>query len=162
MIAQSTKPDSTGELSLPILSDGQYEVQVGGSWGLTLYLHHLVSTQVKGAGIVATRKSYTVSCDPSDCSRCNPTVVVPVSPSLAEDKLRLTLGGDNQLGNLVSSSTPHGPTPLARISTPSSGTLPLSASSLGRARVITPAPGSMEQQGLLANRLNTLYTSCFL
>ena len=110
---------------------------------LCVYCVYLLSAQVKGAGFVATRKSVTISCDPSDCALCNPTVLVPISPSLAEDQLRLTLGGDNQLGNLVSSSTPDGPTSLSRISTPSSGMLPLSAKSL-LPRGIPPAPGSRE------------------
>ena len=92
---------------------------------------------------MATRKSFTVSCDPSDCAMCNPTVLVPISPILAKNQLRLTLGGDNQLGNLVSSSTPNGPMSLSRISTLSSGMLPRSAKSLLPGG-ISPALGSRE------------------
>ena len=64
----------------------------------------LLSVQVEGTGFVSTRKSTTISCDSSDCSLCNPSILVPLSPSLAKDQLRLTLGGDNRLGDLVSSS----------------------------------------------------------
>ena len=66
--------------------------------------HPSLSVQVEGTGFVSTRKSTTISCDSSDCSLCNPSILVPLSPSLAKDQLRLTLGGDNHLADLVSSS----------------------------------------------------------
>ena len=38
----------------------------------------------------------------TDCNLCAPSVLVPLSPTLSKDQLRLTLGGGPYLESLVS------------------------------------------------------------
>merc|ERR1712013_866145 len=75
-------PDSSGDLAVSLLASGHYEVQVSGT------------------GYVSTRKSIGVACSPSDCSLCAPSIMVPLSPALGSDELRLTLGGNQLVENL--------------------------------------------------------------
>ena len=75
MIAEGAFPDSNGELSVSLLAAGHYEVQVLLSLG-TIYPIFKVS----GFGYVSSRKSIGVTCSPSDCSLCAPSVMVPLSP----------------------------------------------------------------------------------
>ena len=49
-----------------------------------------------------TRKSIGVQCSPADCNLCAPSILVPLSPTLSKDQLRLTLGGGPYLESLVS------------------------------------------------------------
>lgn len=101
VIADQAFPDANGDLSVSLLAAGHYEVQV--SSGLLLMEKHLhYSTQVKGPGFMPTRKSIGVQCSPADCSLCAPSVLVPLSPTLTKDQLRLTLGGGPNLESLVS------------------------------------------------------------
>merc|ERR1712037_770646 len=73
---------SNGELTVSLLAPGHYEVQAS------------------GAGYVSSRKSIGVTCSPSDCSLCAPSIMVPLSPALGSDELRLTLGGGQFVENL--------------------------------------------------------------
>merc|ERR1712212_361769 len=82
VIAEGAFPDSNGKLTVSLLAAGHYEVQVS------------------GAGYVSTRKSIGVTCSPSDCSLCAPSIMVPLSPALGSDELRLTLGGGQLVENL--------------------------------------------------------------
>merc|ERR1719370_1511367 len=82
VIAEGAFPDSNGELTVSLLAAGHYEVQVS------------------GAGYVSSRKSIGVTCSPSDCSLCAPSIMVPLSPALGSDELRLTLGGGQLVENL--------------------------------------------------------------
>ena len=42
--------------------------------------------QVSGAGYVSSRKSIGVTCSPSDCSLCAPSIMVPLSPGLGKSE----------------------------------------------------------------------------
>merc|ERR1712080_189962 len=82
VVAEGALTDLQGELFVDIAHGGHYEVKVS------------------SAGYVTTAKSVTVDCPPAYCSICAPSIVVPLSPALGEDQLRLTLGGGNNLDNL--------------------------------------------------------------
>ena len=118
MIAEGAFPDSSGDLAVSLLAAGHYEVQVISIWekpafGLSI---NVCLIQVSGTGYVSTRKSIGVACSPSDCSLCAPSIMVPLSPglkklshflgltffaALGSDELRLTLGGNQLVENLV-------------------------------------------------------------
>jgi len=104
VISEGVTADANGEIYLDISNGGRYEVQV------------------EGAGYVATRKSVDVDCAPAYCTVCAPHITVPLSPALADDQLRLTLGGAKNLDNLdiyavyrdesnICSATPTGKNP---------------------------------------------------
>ena len=118
VIAEGAFPDSSGDLAVSLLAAGHYEVQVISIWekpafGLSI---NVCLIQVSGTGYVSTRKSIGVACSPSDCSLCAPSIMVPLSPglkklrhflgltffaALGSDELRLTLGGNQLVENLV-------------------------------------------------------------
>ena len=118
MIAEGAFPDSSGDLAVSLLAAGHYEVQVISIWekppfGISI---DVCLIQVSGTGYVSTRKSIGVACSPSDCSLCAPSIMVPLSPglkkveaflgfdifaALSSDELRLTLGGNQLVQNLV-------------------------------------------------------------
>ena len=115
MIAEGAFPDSSGDLAVSLLAAGHYEVQVISFWKIPLSID-LCLIQVSGTGYVSTRKSIGVACSPSDCSLCAPSIMVPLSPglkklrhflgltflaALGSDELRLTLGGNQLVENLV-------------------------------------------------------------
>ena len=115
MIAEGAFPDSSGDLAVPLLAAGHYEVQVVSIWEKP-FSKEVFLIQVSGTGYVSTRKSIGVACSPSDCSLCAPSIMVPLSPglkklrhflvltffaALASDELRLTLGGNQHVENLV-------------------------------------------------------------
>lgn len=81
VIAEGAFPDSNGELTVSLLAAGHYEVQVILCVG-DMFLSSLSSLifQVSGAGYVSSRKSIGVTCSPSDCSLCAPSIMVPLSP----------------------------------------------------------------------------------
>ena len=78
VIAEGAFPDSNGELTVSLLAPGHYEVQVILCVG-DMLLSCLIF-QVSGAGYVSSRKSIGVTCSPSDCSLCAPSIMVPLSP----------------------------------------------------------------------------------
>lgn len=97
VIAEGAFPDSNGELTVSLLAAGHYEVQVilcvgdmflscpifpGNPFFGDMFLSSLSSLifQVSGAGYVSSRKSIGVTCSPSDCSLCAPSIMVPLSP----------------------------------------------------------------------------------
>jgi len=82
VIAEGAVPDEYGEIFVDIAHGGQYEVKVS------------------GAGYVNTRKSVSVDCAPAYCAVCAPSILVPLTPALEQDQLRLTLGGGKNLDNL--------------------------------------------------------------
>jgi len=82
VIAEGAVPDQYGELFVDIAHGGKYEVQVN------------------GLGYVATKKSVVVDCAPAYCTVCAPSIMVPLSPALADDQLRITLGGAKSLDNM--------------------------------------------------------------
>jgi len=82
VITTSAAIDAQGELKVPISEAGHYEVHV------------------EGAGYISARQSMFVECHPADCAVCSPSVTVPLSPALAANQLRLTLGGEKNLKDL--------------------------------------------------------------
>ena len=115
VIAEGAFPDSSGDLAVSLLAAGHYEVQVISIWEKPFSIEVFL-IQVSGTGYVSTRKSIGVACSPSDCSLCAPSIMVPLSPglkklrhflgltffpALGNDELRLTLGGNQLVQNLV-------------------------------------------------------------
>ena len=115
VIAEGAFPDSSGDLAVPLLAAGHYEVQVVSIWEKPFSIEVFL-IQVSGTGYVSTRKSIGVACSPSDCSLCAPSLMVPLSPGLKQlrhflvlrffaalgsHELRLTLGGNQLVENLV-------------------------------------------------------------
>jgi len=68
---------------VPITEAGYYEIQVD------------------GPGYISTRQSLSIDCHPADCDTCAPSIMIPLSPVLGENQLRLTLGGEHNLENLA-------------------------------------------------------------
>merc|ERR1712112_657564 len=83
VVAESAELDHQGEVKVPITEAGYYEIQVD------------------GPGYISTRQSLSVDCHPADCDTCAPSIMIPLSPVLGENQLRLTLGGENNLENLA-------------------------------------------------------------
>ena len=64
---------ASDKVIVPISSNGQYIVKVDGE------------------GYVATEEAFNVGCDISNCRSCNPSFVLPLSPVLAADQVKIML-----------------------------------------------------------------------
>jgi len=72
-IIEGAQPDDDGMTKARINQNGEYLVKV------------------EADGYIASKRNLDVSCDPSSCNQCKPTILVPLSPTLEPDTLRLSL-----------------------------------------------------------------------
>merc|ERR1712059_46778 len=75
LIIDGAEADLQGEVEVAITQNGQYVVQVEAD-----------------GGYMAGQGEVNVDCSLSSCSTCHPTLLLPLSPAVGEDMLRLTLG----------------------------------------------------------------------
>lgn len=66
--------------------------------GITQGGHYVV--KVEADGYITGRQEVDIDCSLSDCGSCAPSILVPLSPSLVNNQLRLVLGGLQHLENL--------------------------------------------------------------
>jgi len=72
-ITEGTVPDVNGKTSARINQNGRYLVKI------------------EANGYIAAKRDLEVKCDTSKCDKCQPTILVPLSPLLDPETIRLTL-----------------------------------------------------------------------
>ena len=72
-ITEGSTPDENGLTTSRIIQNGKYLVKI------------------ESNGYIASKRDLEVNCDTTQCDDCNPSILVPISPLLEPDTMRLTL-----------------------------------------------------------------------